>query len=89
MSAIVASKSRLARSSAAIPLIAALACSLALSANPARADQGGVSFWLPGAFGSLAATPLVPGWSLGAIYLHSSMVGRRQCGSVAGDRLPQ
>ena len=55
----------------------------------ARADQGGVSFWLPGAFGSLAATPLVPGWSLGAIYLHSSMVGRRQCGSVAGDRLPQ
>jgi hypothetical protein len=30
---------------------------------PAMADAGGVSFWLPGAFGSLAATPVVPGWA--------------------------
>ena len=28
--------------------------------RPAAADQGGISFWLPGAFGSLAATPLTP-----------------------------
>src|SRR5262249_22504187 len=27
------------------------------------ADEGGVSFWLPGFFGSLAATPQVPGFS--------------------------
>ena len=40
---------------------------------PARADQGGISFWLPGAFGSLAATPVTPGWALGTIYLHSSV----------------
>lgn len=39
---------------------------LALSASAttiARADEGGVSFWIPGFFGSLAATPQQPGWS--------------------------
>ena len=30
----------------------------------ALADEGGVSFWLPGLFGSLAAAPQQPGWSL-------------------------
>jgi hypothetical protein len=40
---------------------------------PAVADQGGIGYWLPGSFGSLAATPLEPGWSMGAIYLHSSV----------------
>ena len=30
----------------------------------ALADEGGVSFWLPGLFGSLAAVPqAAPGWS--------------------------
>src|SRR5579863_3209870 len=30
-----------------------------------RADEGGVSFWLPGLYGSLAAAPqAAPGWSL-------------------------
>jgi hypothetical protein len=28
------------------------------------ADEGGVSFWLPGLFGSLAAVPQQPGWAL-------------------------
>ena len=28
---------------------------------PAMADEGGVSFWLPGFFGSLAAAPQQPG----------------------------
>lgn len=50
---------------------------------PAIADQGGVSFWLPGTFGSLAATPLVPGWSIGAIYIHSSVSAG---GDVAASR---
>jgi hypothetical protein len=53
---------------------AALACLCATAAlaasSPALADAGGVSFWLPGAFGSLAATPVVPGWAYSAIYLH-------------------
>jgi len=30
----------------------------------ATADEGGVSFWLPRFFGSLAAAPQQPGWSL-------------------------
>ena len=56
---------------------------MSMTNGPAAADQGGVGFWLPGAFGSLAATPLVPGWSLGAIYLHSSVSGG---GDVAASR---
>ena len=36
----------------------------------------GLSFWLPGLFGSLAATPQQPDWSLGMIYIHN--FGRRQ-----------
>jgi hypothetical protein len=54
--------------------IAALGCvgALALLAAPqtASADSGGVSFWLPGAFGSLAAAPTVPGWAYSTIYIH-------------------
>jgi hypothetical protein len=37
------------------------------------ADEGGVSFWVPGFFGSLAATPQQPGWSLATIYYHTSV----------------
>ena len=40
---------------------------------PAMADEGGVSFWLPGFFGSLAAAPQQPGWSLTSIYYHTSV----------------
>ena len=53
---------------AAVGLSAALTL---LSTPGVRADQGGVSFWLPGAFGSLAAAPMVP--ALATIYLHSSV----------------
>jgi len=38
--------------------------------TPAWADAGGVGFWLPGIFGSLAAAPGVPGWAYASIYLH-------------------
>jgi hypothetical protein len=38
-----------------------------------RADEGGVSFWVPGFFGSLAAVPQQPGWSLASIYYHTSV----------------
>src|SRR5262247_1908686 len=41
--------------------------------NDAMADEGGVSFWLPGFFGSLAAAPQQPGWSLTSIYYHTSV----------------
>ncbi|WP_029081643.1 transporter [Bradyrhizobium sp. th.b2] len=52
---------------------------LALATMPrtALADAGGLSFWLPGAFGSLAAAPAVPGWSYATIYLHLQSSGGR------------
>ena len=39
----------------------------------AKADEGGVSFWVPGFFGSLAAVPQQPGWSLTNVYYHTSV----------------
>jgi hypothetical protein len=39
----------------------------------ACADESGVSYWLPGRFGSLAATPQVPGWSWAEVYYHTSV----------------
>jgi hypothetical protein len=53
---------------------AAIATFLALPNDAARADEGGVSFWVPGFFGSLAAVPSqAPGWSVTAIYYHTSV----------------
>src|SRR5208282_1282259 len=37
------------------------------------ADENGVSFWIPGFFGSLAATPQQPGWSVAAINYYTSV----------------
>ncbi len=48
-----------------------LACSQGIS----LADEGGVSFWLPGLFGSLAAVPQQPGWSLTTTYYHTTSIG--------------
>jgi hypothetical protein len=56
---------------------------VATATGASKADQGGVSFWLPGAFGSLAAAPMVPGWALGTIYIHSSVEAG---GNVAASR---
>jgi hypothetical protein len=39
----------------------------------AYADESGVSFWLPGQFSSLAAAPQVPGWSMAAVYYHTTV----------------
>ncbi|WP_249152003.1 transporter [Bradyrhizobium liaoningense] len=40
----------------------------------ALADEGGVSFWIPGFFGSLAAVPSqAPGWSVTSMYYHTSV----------------
>jgi hypothetical protein len=38
-----------------------------------HADESGISFWIPGLFGSLAAVPATPGWSLSSIYYHTSV----------------
>jgi len=37
------------------------------------ADENGISFWIPGFFGSMAATPLQPGWSLTSIYYRTDV----------------
>src|SRR5262249_20766644 len=54
---------------------AALVCSAMIGClgTSAKADEGGVSVWLPGFFGSLAASPLQPGSSLTSIYYHTSV----------------
>jgi hypothetical protein len=49
--------------------IGVLSGSLALGA---QADEGGVSFWLPGQFGSFAAVPSEPGWTIPLVYVHTS-----------------
>jgi hypothetical protein len=41
--------------------------------NTALADEGGVSLWIPGFFGSLSAAPVQPGWSVATIYYHTSV----------------
>src|SRR2546430_1589990 len=51
-------------------LIVTVLVASAVLSRAAWADEGGLSFWLPGEYGSLAAVPGVPGWSVGAIYIH-------------------
>jgi hypothetical protein len=41
--------------------------------EPVHADEAGISYWLPGRFSSLAATPQVPGWSWAAVYYHTTV----------------
>ncbi len=57
-------------------LLAAALLSLAAliaTAKIARADENGISFWIPGFFGSLAATPQQPGWSMTAINYYTDV----------------
>jgi hypothetical protein len=54
--------------------VAILLCGGILSTTSvALADESGTSFWLPGTYGSLSATPTTPGWSVAAIYYHTSV----------------
>jgi hypothetical protein len=64
-------------------VIAVTAITCGLLPQPSRADQGGIGFWLPGTFGSLAATPMQPGLSMSALYLHAFVSGG---GGVAASR---
>ena len=60
--------------------VATLVGTAALWSMPALADQGGVSFWVPGLFGSLAAAPQQPGAGFAMIYYHTSV---KASGAVA------
>jgi hypothetical protein len=56
----------------------------------ALADEGGVSFWLPGTYGSLASVPAVPGWSFSTFNYYNSVSASKGAdflrggGTVAG-----
>jgi hypothetical protein len=54
---------------------AAAIAALVLCPEISRADESGISFWVPGLYGSLAATPTTPGWSVATIYYHTSVNG--------------
>jgi hypothetical protein len=64
-------------------VMGAAAAFLVLADRVARADEDGVSFWVPGLFGSLAAVPTTPGWTLAEVYYHTSV---HAFGSVAAAR---
>ena len=54
--------------------LAFLLAGLLSAPTGALADEGGVSFWLPGLFGSLAAVPQQqPGWSVTAMEFYDSV----------------
>jgi hypothetical protein len=61
----------------------ALVGTILFGGTQVRAAEGGLSYWVPGLFGSLAATPAVPGWSWVTIYLHSDVA------AGAGQQFPR
>lgn len=60
-----------------------VAAAVASMPKSSLADEGGVSFWLTGQFGSLAAVPQEPGWSIASTFYHTSLNGE---GAVAAAR---
>jgi hypothetical protein len=64
---------------------AAVLVAVAVAAAPkaSLADEGGVSFWLTGQFGSLAAVPQQPGCSIAGTFYHTKLSGG---GEVAAAR---
>jgi hypothetical protein len=48
-------------------------CAVVAVPKPAVADEGGVSFWIPGFFGSLAAVPQQPGWSFTTFFYNTNV----------------
>jgi hypothetical protein len=66
-----------------LPCAALTVATVVLVPVVSLADEGGVSFWLPGQFGSLAAVPQAPGWSLAVVNYYTSVSAG---GNVAGAR---
>ena len=62
---------------------AIVAVALSFHSQASWADENGVSLWVPGLFGSLAAAPAVPGWSLGTVAYHTTVSAS---GNVAAAR---
>ena len=67
------------------PVILQLALgAVALASTRADADEGGVSFWTPGSYGSLAAIPAVPGWSFSTFNYYDSVSAGKSAEFVRG-----
>ena len=72
------------KSSGDVRRLAAAGVAIVLCAGGgARADESGISFWLPGQLGSFAAAPQTPGWALNTVYYHTNV---RASGAVAASR---
>ena len=56
-----------------LPALALIAMAAVASPNVARADESGVSFWIPGLFGSLAAVPTQPGLGFTTFFYNTSV----------------
>src|SRR5215471_16497595 len=57
------------------PALAAVTmCAIVVAPVTAKADNGGVGFWLPGTMGSLSAVPGQPGMSYTFQYIHLDAV---------------
>jgi hypothetical protein len=54
-------------------VVAAIAGTAFIFGAPVKADEGGLSFWIPGFFGSLSAAPQVPGPTLTEVYYHATV----------------
>ncbi len=62
------------RSGRLLAAVAAIALGgVVASSTVSRADENGISFWIPGLFGSLAAVPQQPGWSIAIINYYDSV----------------
>lgn len=70
------------------PLVFAATLLVAILGRPASADEGGASFWLPGQYGSFAALPPDPGFSMPLVsYFYSAQAGGEVLTSGAQVRL--
>jgi hypothetical protein len=66
----------LPRRSAVYSRVVTACCAFAIVASTTTmslADEDGTSFWIPGFFGSLAAVPQQPGWSLASILYNTNV----------------
>jgi hypothetical protein len=66
-----------------IVFTAVVASAVVATTEMSRADENGISFWIPGFFGSLAATPQQAGWSVASVYYRTDVSGS---GNVAVSR---
>jgi len=53
----------------------------------ALADEAGVSVWLPGTFGSLAAVPVQPGFQWSTTYYHATATSKSSQEFEEGGRI--